>query len=88
MDSVRKLTGAQLRAARALLSLSAEVLAEESKVSLRTIRRAEQDHGALSITDANAARLVESLEVRGVVFTFDGSSGVALRPKPKPKFGS
>lgn len=81
------LWGAQLRAARGLLGISAAKLAEESKVSLRTIRRAEQDHGATALTEANAARLVEILEKRGVVFDLSGSAGVSLRAKPKPHFG-
>jgi phosphomannomutase len=82
------LTGAQLRAARGLLALSANVLAEESKVSLRTIRRAEQDHGPVSMTKANAALIIEALEERGAVLDFSGSGGVSLRTKPKPRFGN
>lgn len=85
--SSKKLTGAQLRAARSLLAISADVLAQASKVSLRTIRRAEQEHGEVAMTDANSARLIEALEGFGIVFNFDGSSGVSLRLKPKPKYG-
>jgi predicted transcriptional regulator len=80
------LTGAQLRAARALLNMSAHGLATRSKVSLRTIRRAESDNGAVSMTAANTARLIEVLEERGVVFGADCSM-VSLRQKPKPSFG-
>lgn len=83
-----KLSGAQLRAARALLELPAGELADESKVSLRTIRRAEQRHGPVSMTAANAARIIETLEERGVVFDFSGNGGVALRIKPKPRYGA
>ena len=64
-----ELTGAQLRAARALLNMSAERLAEESNVSLRTIRRAEQDDGPVSINAPNAERLIQVLEGHGVIFS-------------------
>ena len=76
------LTGAQLRAARGLLNLSAENLAEETKVSLRTIRRAEQDDGKVQINAANAERIKSVLEARGIVFfeASDGAVGVLLGP--------
>src|SRR5437868_11660627 len=73
-------TGAQLRAARGLLNLSAESLADETKVSLRTIRRAEQDDGGVQINAANAERIKSVLEARGVIFFADGGTvGVKLR---------
>ncbi len=75
------LTGALLRAGRALAGLSAQELAEASKVGLRTIRRAEQEGGALSLTEANQAALVNALAAHGVrfVLTPDGPA-VALKP--------
>jgi transcriptional regulator with XRE-family HTH domain len=86
------LTGAQLRGARGLLNLSAETLAEETKVSLRTIRRAEQDDGKIQINAANAERLKSVLEARGIVFfeDRDGAVGVKLGPgaKHSPSRGS
>lgn len=83
------LTGAQLRAARALLNLSAEALAEETKIGLRTIGRAEQENGPVRITAANAERLISALEERGVEFlSREGvGAGVRVRSKPPPKFG-
>lgn len=83
-----KLTGAQLRAARALLNLSAETLAAETKIGLRTIRRAEQENGSVRLTAANAERLIELLECRGVEFLSgeDAGPGVRLRLSPPPKF--
>ena len=75
-----EITGAQLRAARGLLNLSAEALAQETKVSLRTIRRAEQDDGEVQITAANAARIKSVLEAHGVTFfTETASVGVKLK---------
>ena len=82
------LTGSQLRAARALLGMSAQALAERSKVSLRTIRRAEADNGMVSMTDANASRLIEVLTARGVIFGGDPNGpSVGLRAKPEPIYG-
>jgi transcriptional regulator with XRE-family HTH domain len=73
-------TGAQLRAARGLLNLSAEALAEETKVSLRTIRRAEQDTGAVQINAANAVRIKSVLETHGIIFFTEGEVvGVKLQ---------
>jgi transcriptional regulator with XRE-family HTH domain len=74
-------SGAQLRAARGFLKLSAEALAEETKVSLRTIRRAEQGDGHLQINAANAERIKSVLEARGIMFfeDDDGALGVKLR---------
>ena len=73
-------TGPQLRAARGLLNLSAEALAEETKVSLRTIRRAEQDSGAVQVNPANAARIKSVLEAHGIIFLAEnGIIGVKLK---------
>lgn len=75
------LTGAQLRAARGLLDISAEELAEKTQIGLRTIGRAEGENGPVRMTPANAARIIEELERRGVVFIDDevGGPGVRLR---------
>lgn len=84
------LTGAQLRAARALLRLTAERLASETGVSLRTISRAERSDGHTALTVPNEARILEALERRGVVFVVgeNGGPGVRLRLDPSPLFGS
>jgi transcriptional regulator with XRE-family HTH domain len=88
-ESKFTLTGAQLRAARGLLNLSAAELAEETKLGLRTIRRAEQIHGPVSMTPANADTIVSVLKARGVEFLSEDqkSVGVRLRLKPPPQFG-
>jgi len=73
-------SGAQLRAARGLLNLSAEALARETRVSLRTIRRTEQDNGQVQINAANAERIKSVLEAHGIVFfSEDGTVGVKLK---------
>ena|SRR5215469_9432277 len=74
-----KLTGAQLRAARGLLNLSAEALADHTKVSLRTIRRAEHEDGAVGITAANAERIKSVLEDMGICFIGGNDGGVGVR---------
>jgi histidine ammonia-lyase len=78
------LTGAQLRAARALVGIGTEALAMASKVGTRTINRAESVDGIVPITAANAQRLIETLQRRGVVFlpSNGGGPGVRLRRRP------
>lgn len=85
----RRLTGAQLRAARGLLGVSAEELASDAGLSLRTIRRAEQDHGPVQIKEDTEERIVSVLEARGAVFVSAGPNGegVRLRVDPPPRFG-
>jgi transcriptional regulator with XRE-family HTH domain len=84
-----RLTGAQLRAARGLLNLSAEELAKETKLSLKTIRRAEQVHDAVPITSANAELIIAILEGRGVRFLEPDADGVGVRliSALPPRFG-
>lgn len=69
--------------------MSAEDLAERAGLSLRTIRRAERDHGPVQIKEDTEGRIVEVLEERGVVFLPKGEKGegVRLRVQPPPEFG-
>jgi transcriptional regulator with XRE-family HTH domain len=76
--SQTRLTGAQLRAARGLLNMSAETLAAETKLSLKTIRRAEQVDDQVPITVANAERIISILEARGVIFVAEGRDRVGV----------
>lgn len=77
-------TGAQLRAARALLNMRAEDLANESKVSLRTIRRAEIDDGPLKMTAANASAILTAFMEHGITFIENRESlGVTASRKCK-----
>ncbi len=80
-------TGAQLRAARALIGMRAEDLAQESRVSLRTIRRAEQEDGSVSMTDVNTRAVLTVLEQRGIqlIQTEEGGFGVLLNKKVRRK---
>ena len=73
------ITGAQIRAARGLLRWSAEVLAEQSKLGIATIRRAEASDGPPSLTEANAAAVQATLEGAGVIFIAENGNGPGVR---------
>lgn len=77
--NARLLTGAQLRAARALLGVSASDLAATTKLGIATIRRAEANSGRVSMTPANAERLVRALEEAGVEFIPQNGGGGGVR---------
>ena len=81
----RKISSAQMRAARALLRWSALDLATASKVGVATIRRVEVVEGEIPVTPANEAALRRTLESTGVEFIEEngGGPGVRLR-KPGP----
>ncbi len=71
-------TGAQLRAARALLKLEKEQLAELAGVSSATIRKLEVVDGPLDARTSTLRALERVLEERGVVFVDDGMPGARL----------
>ena len=81
-----KISGSQMRAARALLRWSALDLAKASKVGVATIRRVEVIDGEISATAANQSALRRALEYAGVEFIDEngGGAGVRLR-KPGDK---
>jgi predicted transcriptional regulator len=75
------LSAGQVRAARALLDWSQQMLAEESGVSLATIRRVE-GRGADRTTAPNQDAIKRALEKGGIVFTpKDSNGGVGVRLK-------
>lgn len=74
----------QIRAARALLGITAQKLADLSKVSVATIRRFEADPSRRPF-EANLATIQSALEAAGIVFIPDGAEGgpgVRLAAKP------
>jgi hypothetical protein len=75
------ITGPQLRAARALLDISAQKLAVASGIGIATIRRAESQSGPVKITRANAERLTRVLEDAGVEFIRQNGGGPGVRLK-------
>ena len=83
----KKISSAQMRAARALVRWSALDLAKASKVGVATIRRVEVVEGEIPVTQANEAALRRALESAGVEFIDEngGGPGVRLRKSGKEK---
>lgn len=73
------ITGAQIRAARALLRWSAEELATRSKLGVATIRRAESQDGPVSMTYANADAIRQAFEAAGVQLIPENGGGPGVR---------
>jgi transcriptional regulator with XRE-family HTH domain len=80
----RGTTGAQIRAARALIRWSAEELARHCAVSVTTVRRAELMPSKTALTRANDQAIRRALEQAGVEFidAEEGGPGVRLRAPP------
>jgi transcriptional regulator with XRE-family HTH domain len=86
MELGQVISGPQIRAARALLDLTAADLAEDAGISLRSLQRFEASE---AVPDAQARlleRLKNSLEAAGVEFLGDPvkSPGVQLKRPDKP----
>jgi len=76
----KNLTGDLIKAARALLRLRVEDLAADTLLGVATVKRAEAAQRKTSLTAANAARLVQALEARGVIFIpADATGGEGVR---------
>lgn len=73
------ITGAQIRAARGLIRWSADTLAENSKLGVATVRRAESVDGVPTITGANLAAIRAALEGAGVEFIDPNGGGAGVR---------
>ncbi len=67
------LTGAQLRAARALLGIDQKTLADLSGVSLPTVQRMEGSPGTVRGVVDSLTKIVEALERAGVEMIGDGA---------------
>jgi len=72
-------TGAQIRAGRALLHWSTQKLADASKLEAATIRRVDATDDAPQITPADAAAIRQALEAAGVEFIWEHGKGVGVR---------
>ena len=85
--SIKSLTGAQIRSARALLKWSAQELAQHSSLGVNTIRRAEATDHATSLTVANDLAIRRALESAGVEFIDEngGGPGIRLRKRHQKK---
>ena len=78
-DKKGPLTSFQIRAARALVKWSAEDLARNSSVSLRTIRRAELAERHTSMTAPNDLAIRRAFEGAGVEFIDENGGGPGVR---------
>ncbi|WP_352639272.1 helix-turn-helix transcriptional regulator [Mesorhizobium sp. M0220] len=72
-----RITPAQIRAARGLLDISQQELADLSKVSLRTIVQVER--GSKPASESIAQVLKLSLEVAGIEFIPENGGGAGVR---------
>ncbi len=78
------ITGAQIRAGRALVRWSAEDLAKESKLGVATVRRAEMSDGLPTITEVNGDAMQRALEQAGVIFVPGTGEGPGVRLRKTP----
>ena len=76
------ISGAQIRAARVLLGLTAAQLAELADVDWSTVQRFETAHGIPPNRSGTLERVKSTLEAYGIVFLGDPelSPGVQLKP--------
>ena len=72
-------TGAQIRAARALLGWSGDQLSTAAGLGRATIARAELSDGPISMIPANAKTVRETLEAAGVIFIDENGQGPGVR---------
>ena len=79
------LTCNQIRMARAALSWSVTTLAENSSVSVSTIKRIETEDGLNKATTANLKLIRTTLEAAGIEFIGDATEGPGIRLWNKPR---
>jgi len=75
----KKISSAQMRAARAMLRWSAVDLASAYKVGVATIRRAEVVEGEIPVTLANEAAIRRAFESAGIEFIDQNGTGEGVR---------
>ena len=76
------ISGAQIRAARALLGWTAKDLAQKAKVGVSTIQRIENAEGTPNVHAPNLAAIQSALEAAGIEFTNGDAPGLRMRSKP------
>nr|WP_180982406.1 helix-turn-helix transcriptional regulator [Methylocella silvestris] len=77
--SIRKVSIRQIKAARALLAWSQEQMAEQSSVSVPTVKRIEAADGPIGGRDDTAQKLIAALEEAGIEFIPENGSGAGVR---------
>ncbi len=78
-DDYNEITGAQIRAARALIRWSAKDLAKAAGIGVATVSRAEIADGIPSLTNANLKAIRVALEASGIEFIRENGGGVGVR---------
>jgi transcriptional regulator with XRE-family HTH domain len=72
-DISNMITGAQMRAARALLGIDQRQLAERSSLSLPTIQRMEASEGVIRGNVDSLMKLVDALAAAGIELIGEGA---------------
>lgn len=75
---MQAINSAQIRAARAMLKITAQELAEAAGVGVATVRRAETDDGGNPTKVVNQA-LRRALEAAGIEFIPENGGGAGVR---------
>jgi transcriptional regulator with XRE-family HTH domain len=75
------ITGAQVRAARALLGWTAKELARKANIGISTVQRIENAAGPPNVQVANLASIQATLEAAGIEFTNGDAPGIRMRAR-------
>lgn len=75
------ITGAQVRAARAILNWSVKEVADAAQVSVSTVRRLEENDGPATTRAVGISAIKEALETGGVEFLSLSSGRPGVRPR-------
>ena len=78
-ESIKKISIAQIKAARALLGWSQDELSARSGVSMPTIGRIEAAGGDIGGRASTAEKLVAALEAGGIIFIEADGDGAGVR---------
>lgn len=82
--SIPKVSIRQIKAARALLDWSQEQLAEQSGVSIPTVKRLEAQDGMIGGRSDTGDKLCAALENAGVIFVAENGEGPGVRLRKVP----
>jgi transcriptional regulator with XRE-family HTH domain len=73
-EKIDMITGAQMRAARALLSIDQRELAQRSGLSLPTIQRMEASNGVVRGNVDSLMKLIDALAANGIELIGEGAT--------------
>ena len=76
-----RISGLQIKGARAMLRWTAQDLADKTTLGIMTIRRAEAVDGPVRLTAANAETIARTLEKAGIELLDGDTPGVRLRKR-------